>query len=112
MWRGVLNTVLGFEYRGDYHEYCRDSLSTMADTEYREGYHDASGGYHEYRGGCSVPRGILIHVDGIEHPSRYSRYPPMVLMIPHSTEQPHGTQDISHVYHESPRYSRYSPRYS
>ena len=34
-------------------------LSTMGDTEYREGYHDACGGYHEYRGEFSVPWGEL-----------------------------------------------------
>ena len=32
-------------------------LSTMGDVQYRGGYHDACGGYHEYRGGCSVPWG-------------------------------------------------------
>ena len=63
---------------------------------------------------------------GTEHPPRYSRKPPTVLMIsptvlntptvlkisshiyhdiPHGTEHPHGTQDIP------PRYSWYPPRY-
>ena len=44
--------------------------------EYRGGYHDTCGGYHEYRGGCSVPWGIQIIKDfsphGTEHPPRYS----------------------------------------
>ena len=26
-------------------------LSTVGDTQYHVGYHDACGGYHEYRGG-------------------------------------------------------------
>ena len=34
------------------------------------------GGYHEYRGGCSVPWGTQITIDfsphGTEHPPRYS----------------------------------------
>ena len=30
-------------------------LSTVGDVQYRGGYHVACGGYHEYRGGCSVP---------------------------------------------------------
>ena len=59
------------------------------------------GGYHEYRGGCSVPWGTQIIKDfsphGTEHPPRYSRYPPTFIMIsPHGTEHPHGTQDIPH----------------
>ena len=40
------------------------------------GYHDTCGGYHEYRGGCSVPWGTQITKDfsphGTEHPPRYS----------------------------------------
>ena len=28
-----------------------DILSTVGDTQYRWRYHDARGGYHEYRGG-------------------------------------------------------------
>ena len=40
---GVLSTVGGAQYRGG--------------VQYRGGYHDACGGYHEYRGGCSVPWG-------------------------------------------------------
>ena len=34
------------------------------------------GGYHEYRGGCSVPWGTQLTIDffshGTEHPPRYS----------------------------------------
>ena len=29
-------------------------LSTVGDTQYRGGYHDAGARYYEYRGGCSV----------------------------------------------------------
>ena len=32
-------------------------LSTVGDVQYRGGYHDACGGYHEYHGGCLVPWG-------------------------------------------------------
>ena len=32
-------------------------MSTVGDVQYRRGYHDARGGYHEYCGGCSVPWG-------------------------------------------------------
>ena len=32
-------------------------LSTMGDTQYYGGYHDACEEYHEYHGGCSVPWG-------------------------------------------------------
>ena len=35
-------------------------LSTVGDTKYRGGYHDACGGYHKYRWGCSVPWGGTI----------------------------------------------------
>ena len=35
---------------GGYLEYC-------GDVQYRGGYHNACGGYYEYRGGCSVPWG-------------------------------------------------------
>ena len=56
-------------------------MSTVGDVQYRGGYHDARGGYHEY-----------IYHDipyGTEHPPRYSRYPPTVLKrSPHGTEHP------------------------
>ena len=42
------------------------------------GYHDTCGGYHEYRGGCSVPWGTQITKD----------FPPTVL------NTLHGTHDI------------------
>ena len=38
-----------------YHEYHGDILSTKGDLQYHGGYHDTCGGYHEYRGRCSVP---------------------------------------------------------
>ena len=34
-------------------------LSTVGDTQYHGGYQDAHEGYHEYRGGCSVPWGVF-----------------------------------------------------
>ena len=41
--------------------------------EYRGGYHDTCGGYHEYRGGCSVPWVLKQQkIFGTEHPPRYS----------------------------------------
>ena len=33
--------------------------NTMGDVQYLGGYHDTCGGYHEYRGGRSVPLGVL-----------------------------------------------------
>ena len=77
-------------------------LSTVGDTQYRGGYHDAHGGYHEYSGGCSVCRdtilcnlstvggvswcmwGISWVLWGCSVPKGYSnnkRFSPMVLMI-------------------------------
>ena len=68
-------------------------MSTVGNTQYRGGYHDAHGwfheyrgeyhplkfeyrgGYHEYRGGCSVPWGTQITKD----------FPPTVLNNPHGT---------------------------
>ena len=35
-------------------------LSTMGGVQYRGGYHDAHGEYHEHREGCSVPWGDTI----------------------------------------------------
>ena len=35
---------------GGYLEY-RGDMSTVGDTQYHGGCHDARGGYHEYRGG-------------------------------------------------------------
>ena len=51
-------------------------LSTVGDTQYREGYHDACGGYREYRGRCSVLWGenllLFENPHGTEHPPWYS----------------------------------------
>ena len=76
------------------------------------GYHDTCRGYHEYRGGCSIPW-------------RYSNnkgFPPKVLNTPHYTHNiphvhhdiphdtqviPHDTQDIPHSTEHLPWYSRY-----
>ena len=33
-------------------------MSTVRDTQYRGGYHDACGGYHEYHGGVQYHGGI------------------------------------------------------
>ena len=59
------------QYRGGYHEYRGDILSTVGvfstvggyleyhgGVQYHLGYHDKCGGYLEYHGGCSVPWGI------------------------------------------------------
>ena len=65
--------IMCLQYRGGYHEYRGDILSTVGDVQYRGdimiivgdilstvgvhyrgGYHDARRRYHEYRGGCSV----------------------------------------------------------
>ena len=85
-------STVGGEYRGGYHPL---------KFEYRGGYHDTCGGYHEYRGGCSVLWGTQITKD----------FPPTVLNtphgthdIPHGTEHPHGTQDIPTFIMISPRY--------
>ena len=43
-------------------------MSTMGGVQYRGGYHDTCGGYHEYHGGCSVPSGSQIKKD---FPPRY-----------------------------------------
>ena len=63
----IMSTVGGVQYRGGYHPL---------KFEYRGRYHDICGGYHEYRGGCSVPWGTQITKDfsphGIEHPPWYS----------------------------------------
>ena len=42
---------------GGYHEY-RGGCSVPLKFEYRGGYHDTCGGYHEYRGGVQY-RGVL-----------------------------------------------------
>ena len=49
-------------------------------------YHDAHGGYHEYRGGCSVPWGESLLL--FEYPTVLNT--PTVLMI------------SSHMYHDIP----------
>ena len=119
---GVFSTMEGchplkFEYRGDIMIHV--------------------GGYHEYRGVFSTvrysnnkrfPPPVLNTLQGTHDiPPRYSRYPPTCIMIPHSTEHPHSTQDNPHgthdvphgtehptvlkispnIYHDTPRYSRY-----
>ena len=78
----IMSTVGGVQYRGGYHPL---------KFEYRGGYHDTCGGYHEYRGGCSVPWGTQITKD----------FPPTVLMI-----SPHAHHDIPHGNEHPPWYSR------
>ena len=53
----ILSTVGGVQYRGGYLEYRGDIMSTVGGVQYRGGYLEYRGGYHEYRGGCSVPWG-------------------------------------------------------
>ena len=67
-------------------------LSTVGGVQYRGGYHDKCGGYLEYRGGCSVPWGMVLMIS-----------PHMYHDIPHGTQIskdgiPHGTE-------HPPRYS-------
>ena len=66
----IMSIVEGVQYRGGYHPL---------KFEYRRGYHDTCGGYHEYRAGVQY-RGVLkyqkIFPHGTEHPPRYSWYPP------------------------------------
>ena len=64
---------------GGYLEYC-------GGVQYRGGYHDARGVYHEYRGGCSVPWGENLSL--FEYPTVLNT--------------PHGTHDIPHMYHDIP----------
>ena len=63
-----MSTVGGVQYCGGYHplkfEYRGGDIMILV------------GGYHEYRGGCSVPWGTQITKEfsphGTEHPPRYS----------------------------------------
>ena len=48
-----LSTVGVFSTVGDIMSTVGVILSTVGDIQYRGGYHDACGGYHEYRGGKS-----------------------------------------------------------
>ena len=59
MWGDILSTVEGVQYRGGISSVPWGViLSTVGDVQYRGGYHDACGGYHEYRGGVQY-RGVL-----------------------------------------------------
>ena len=58
------------------------------------------GGYHEYRGGCSVPWGENL----------------LLFEYPTVLNTPHGTHDIPHMYHDIPHDTQISkdgipPRY-
>ena len=70
---GYLEHRRGVQYRGGYLEYREDIMSTVGvfstvggyhplKFEYRGGYYDTCGGYHEYSG-CSVPWGTQITKD-------------------------------------------------
>ena len=49
---GYLEYRRGVQFRGGYHEYCgRCSVPWGDIMMHVGGYHDACGGYHEYRGG-------------------------------------------------------------
>ena len=105
---GVVSTVEGVQYSGDIMINVVDILNTVGvfstvgiswvpwgyleyrgGTQYREGCHDARGGYREYRGGCSV---LLGESFVIWIPQRYSRYPPTCIMIsPYGTGHLHST---------------------
>ena len=143
-WGDIMSTVGGYlEYRGgcsvpwgDIMMHVGDIMSTVEGVQYRGGIPSFElwvpwgdimmhvGGYHEYRGGCSVPWGTQITIDFSptvlntlhgthDIPPRASWYPPTVLNIPHGTQDnptvlmisPHGTE-------HPPRYSRYPPHLS
>ena len=65
------------------------------------------GGYLEYRGGCSVPWGvIMMHVgdtmstvEGVQYRGGKS---PLLFEYPTVLNTPHGTHDIPHMYHDIP----------
>ena len=147
-WGVILSTMGDVQYhRGiswctwGHHEYRGGCLVPWGDTilwnlSTMGGYHDACGRISWVPWGCSVPWGTQITID---FPPQYwtpstvlmisptcIMISPMVLNIPHSTqdnppqyswyphgtEHPHGTQDIPPWYWTPPWYSRYPPRYS
>ena len=74
----ILSTVGVFSTVGDIMINVGDILSTMGGVQYCGGYLDARGGYHEYRGGCSVLWGKNL----------------MLFEYPTVLNTPHGTHDI------------------
>ena len=72
----IMSTVGVFSTMGGYHPL---------KFEYRGGYHDTCGGYHEYRGVFST----------VGY-SNNKRFPPTVL------NTLHGTHDIPHMHHDIP----------
>ena len=78
-------------------------MSTVGGVQYRGDIMSTVGGYHEYRGGCSVPWGTQITKDfspTVLNTLTVLMISPTCIMIsPHGTEHPHGTQD------NPPRYS-------
>ena len=115
-------------------------LSTMGDTQYHGGYHDARGGYYEYCGvvstvgdtilcnlstvgdimihvwdimstvGCSVPWGIQITKHS--SPTVHMISPMYIMIFSTVLSIPHGTQDIPHIYHDIPHGTEHPPQYS
>ena len=86
-----MSTMGGVQYNGGYHPL---------KFEYRDGYHDTCGGYHEYNGGVQY-HGILKKQKTLPptlHGTHVHHGIPTVLNIPHGTQDnPHGTQDITTV---------------
>ena len=73
------------------------------------------GGYHEYRGGCSVPWGenllLFEYPTVLNTPTVLMISPTCIMISPHGTQIskdgiPHGTHDIPHGTEHPPRYSR------
>ena len=73
----------GVQYHGGYHDKREDILSTVGVFSTVGDIMIDVGGYHEYCGWCSVLW-------------RYSNNKRLIIMSPHGTEHPHGTQDIPH----------------
>ena len=134
----ILSTVGVFSTVGDIMSTVGVILSAVGDVQYRGGISWCTWGYHEYRGGCSVPWGenlllfeyptVLNTPHGnhdIPHmyhdiPPRYSNfkgwYPPMVLKFqrmvsPTVLNIPHGTHDSPHGTHDAPHGTEHPPRY-
>ena len=112
-YRGEYQYRRGVQYRGGYLEYrggvqyCGEiswvpwglswvpwgMFSTVGDIMMHVG------GYHEYRGGCSVPWGkksfVIWAPHGTEHSPRHSWYPPTVLKFQRMV--PFGRSSVSHL---------------
>ena len=101
----------------------RDESPCITCVQYRGGYHDACGGYLEYRGRCSVSWGIswvpwrvfstvgeifcYLSTTTVLNTPLYLWYPPHVSRYPHGTQItkdgiPHGTHHIPHGTQDNP----------